>query len=71
MASIFVKLSFAGSVAIVDVEALTTGAVGCLGFVLHFSLSFLSWLMVTVVGYYNPRMASREIGDVLNDEIGA
>jgi len=27
--------------------------------------------MVTVVGYYNPRMASREIGEALNDEIGA
>jgi hypothetical protein len=50
-----------------DVEALTTGAIGCLGFGLHFSLSLLSWPIVTVVGYYNPRMASSDIGDALND----
>ena len=71
-ASILVKLSFAGSVAVVDVEALTTGAVvGSWVFVLVFPLSLLNSFMVTDVGCYDLRMASREIGEALNDEIGA
>jgi hypothetical protein len=71
MTSIFVKLSFAGSVAIVDVEALTTGAVvGSWVFVLVFPLSLLNSFMVTDVGCYDLRMASREIGEALNDGIG-
>jgi hypothetical protein len=72
MTSVVVKLSFAGSVAIVDVEVLPAGVVvGCWVFVLLFALSLLSSSMVTAVRYYDPRMASREIGEALNDEIGA
>jgi hypothetical protein len=72
MASSFVSLSFAGSVAVEDVAAPTIGAaVGCWVSVLFFFLSLLIIFMVTAVGYYNPRMASREIGEALNDEIGA
>jgi hypothetical protein len=71
MASICVRLSFAGSVAVKDVEGPTTGAaVGCWVSVLFFFLSLLISFMVAAVGYYNPRMASREIGEVLNDEVG-
>ena len=70
IASIFVKLSFVGSVAVADVEAPTAEAMGCGVSVRFFFLGHLIDIMVRAVEYYNPRMASREIGEALNDEVG-
>jgi hypothetical protein len=71
IASIFVKLSLVGSVVVADVEAATTeAAVGCWVSVRFFFLGHLIDIMVRAVEYYNPRMASREIGEALNDEVG-
>jgi hypothetical protein len=73
IASIFVRLSFAGSVAVADVEAPAVGVevIGCWISVLFFFLSLLISFMVTTVRYYDPRMASTEIEDAVNDEVGA